>query len=133
MSLLGARATVVYQPPTGEGAGAYVAGVWVEAQRVATSQMLTIEPMSKGNYQRLLASEGEWTGGALCIFSETNSLQVSSDIDQSPGSWVEFGGLLYEVDSLQDWYDDLIGHAEYTAHLLRPQPVFTEPDPEEEP
>lgn len=124
--MLGARPTTVYHPPDNAGYGAD--GYWSEAQRTASTQNLTIEPMARGDYLRSIGPDGEWSGGAILIFSETDRLQVANDQSQSPGSWVEFEGLLYQVDSRSSWYDDELGHCEYTAFLIRPQPTFEAPE-----
>jgi hypothetical protein len=128
MTLLGARSTPVLHPAN----PGYVNGEWVEPYRVPTTEMLTIEPVSPGDQARNLAPEGAYATGAICIFAESDVLDVPSDENGQAGSWVEFNGELYEVRARNAWYDDIIGHVEYYAYLLRPQPANIEPEPEPE-
>ncbi len=127
MTLLGARATPVYHPAN----PGYVNGEWVEPYRVPTTELLTIEPMPS-EQARNLSPEGAWAGGAICIFCETDALDVANDENSTSGSWVEYNSELYEVRARNSWYDNMIGHVEYYAFLLRPQPANLPPEPEEE-
>lgn len=124
--MLGEIPTQVYHPSSDPADYGYASGEWFDNNRQSATMNLTIEPMSRGNYLRTVGDEGSWTGGAILIFDETDGLVCPSDLDAAPkpGSWVVFDGAVYQVDSRSRWTDDELGHAEFTAFLMRPQPTL---------
>lgn len=105
------------------GSGWNDQAVYVEVPREVAILPLVTEPMSKAAFVRNIGVEGEWTGGAITIFSKTDVLVVSSDIDQTDSSWVKFHGKWYKVYSWDPYLDDTTtSHVEYCALLMREQP-----------
>lgn len=96
---------------------------YIELPREVATLPLVTEPMSKAAFVRNIGVEGEWTGGAITIFSKTDALVVSSDINPNDSSWVKFHGKWYKVCSLDPYLDDTAtSHVEYCALLMREQP-----------
>lgn len=137
MTLLGAAATVVYQPAVGPAPG-YNNGLWVEPYRAPSSELLAIEPITSatgatGENYRMINSEGESIAGEIAIFATSDVLQTPSDENGQAGTWVEFNSKIYQVRSRNVWYDEVIPSVEYYGFLLRPQPLNVEPEEEEDP
>jgi|SRR3989344_1541274 len=121
MGLLGSVTVTVFRPDP-DTPGEFVNGRWVVPDRINLEITATIEPLNDDKQiQRLERRTGQTITGGIVVFTEAAIYSVNP-ATKTPGDWIEWQGITYEIVDVGTFDDTSMGYAEACAIRLEPQP-----------